>query len=553
MHRPGYALIAVLIVVVVLSLAAYRFADAMTSEYQVAVRTTEAAQVKSHAASGVHAAMGMLSDPETLNGLLGGNPSDNPLFSNQPVGPQDGHRGGGRYAAINVADTYSGTGESRYQVKYGAADEAAKLNLNAAIQLDPTGQMLHDALMKLPNMTEEIADAIVDWLDADDTERANGAESSYYSGLPQPYRPKNGPLNSLDELLLVRGVTWQLLYGNDRNRNGKLDPGEEDGNDFNRGWSEFLTIYGRELNVDSAGNQRTNLNDSAADPKTLSDTLTAGLGQEMSDYLMAAKFYGTTQITPVVYMTSVRLTPASSGTTTTTTTRTTVTLEMTATVDAKSGSGGQSGGQNQPKTITGGAGELRTAVQGSIDAGSPATKQVKTVLGLYNTKVTLPKPANSPPDAPTVEINSPLNDPTKLKDLLPKLLDLTTTRTTFEIVPRLNATTAPPEVLLGLPGLTQPEVDAMMAVRQTLNPTDPATTTGAWLVTAAGLSPTKFDAIEKYVTGRTSTYRLQSVGYFGTGGPAARVEAVIDTNQGHPRILYYRDLTDLGKGFDLPR
>ena len=546
MNRPGYALIAVLIVVVVLSLAAYRFADAMTAEYQVAVRTTEAAQVKAHAASGVHQIAGMLADPETLNGQLGGNPSDNAVFSNQPVGPQDGHRGGGRFTLFHVADTYTGTGESRYQVRNGAADEAAKLNLNALIQLDPTGQVLHDALMKLPNMTEEIADAIVDWLDADDTERANGAESGYYSGLPQPYRPKNGPLNSLDELLLVRGVTTRLLYGNDRNRNGKLDPGEEDGNDFNRGWSEFLTVYGRELNADSAGNPRTNLNDTAADPKTLSDTLTAGLGQEMSDYLLAAKLYGTTQLTPTVYITSVKLS-SDSGITTKTSTRTTATFVF----DAKSGSG--SGSQNQPKTITGGANELRAAVQASLDKGTPASKKVNSVMGLYNTKVTLPKPANSPPDAPTVEVNSPLNDATKLKDLLPKLLDLTTTRTTFEIVPRLNVTTAPPEVLLGLPGLTQAEVDAMLAVRQTLAPTDPATTTGAWLVTAANLSPTKFNAIEKYVTGRTSTYRVQSVGYFGTGGPAARVEAVIDTNQGHPRILYYRDLTDLGKGFDLPR
>ena len=41
-HRPGYTLIAVLIVVVVLSLAAYQFTDSMTSEYRVAVRTAEA-------------------------------------------------------------------------------------------------------------------------------------------------------------------------------------------------------------------------------------------------------------------------------------------------------------------------------------------------------------------------------------------------------------------------------------------------------------------------------------------------------------------------------
>ena len=30
-----------------------------------------------------------------------------------------------------------------------------------------------------------------------------------------------------------------------------------------------------------------------------------------------------------------------------------------------------------------------------------------------------------------------------------------------------------------------------------------------------------------------------------------RLEAVIDTNNGRPRIVYWRDLTELGKGFDL--
>ena len=54
LDRRAYVLIAVLMVVVVLSLAAYRFTDSMTSEYTVAVRTSEAAQVKAFAASGVH-------------------------------------------------------------------------------------------------------------------------------------------------------------------------------------------------------------------------------------------------------------------------------------------------------------------------------------------------------------------------------------------------------------------------------------------------------------------------------------------------------------------
>jgi len=56
-------------------------------------------------------------------------------------------------------------------------------------------------------------------------------------------------------------------------------------------------------------------------------------------------------------------------------------------------------------------------------------------------------------------------------------------------------------------------------------------------------------------TGRTMVYRVQAVGYFARGGPVARVEAVIDTNQGAPRILYFRDLTDLDtpRGFEPPR
>ena len=50
--------------------------------------------------------------------------------------------------------------------------------------------------------------------------RTNGAKESYYSGLTPPYHCKNGPLDSLEEMLLIKGVTPQLLFGNDKNRNG---------------------------------------------------------------------------------------------------------------------------------------------------------------------------------------------------------------------------------------------------------------------------------------------------------------------------------------------
>ncbi len=556
-RRPGYVLIAVLAVVTVLSLAAYRFSDSMTAEYTVAVRSREAAQAKAFAASGIHHAAAMLADPTAMTDTLGGNPYDVPAaFSNVPVGPQDGARGGGRFSLLTAGDTFAGTGESRYVVRSGPADEMGKINLNAWMAIDSTGQTLYAALLKLPNMTEEIADAVIDWLDADDSQRPSGAESAYYGGLSPPYQAKNGPLSTVAELLLVKGVTPALLFGTDRNRNGRMDPNEAAaGGDFDRGWNEFLTVYGRELDVDVNGNPRVKVNDAEADPNTVSQALTAAVGQELSDYILAARYYGT----------------SSSSTGTTTSRRVATTSgSTTTTITASAGKGGAvttsttvrstvtTGGDSQPTTANGTADDLRQAISRSLASGQKPRNQVSSFLALANTQVTLPNPPNSQPNTPTKTYRSPLTDQTKLKDTLPKLLDAATVGTAYDMVPRVNVLTAPPEVLAALPGLAQADTDAIGTAREAILSggafaTDPAATTAAFLVTQANLTGAKFQALEKYVTGRTMTYRVHSVGYFGRGGPVARAEAVIDTNQGHPRIVYYRDVTDLGRGFDLPR
>jgi len=559
-NRKAFVILAVLIVVVVLSLAAYRFTDGMTSEYVVAARSSEAAQTKAFAASGVHYAMGLLADPNAMSGTLNYNPYDNQsAFAGISLGDPNGKRGGGRFSLIAVGDTYTGAGESRYAVRYGMTDESAKLNLNALMKLDPTGTVLYNALIKLPNMTEDVADAIVDWVDSDDASRSSGAESSYYAGMPTPYRAKNGPLNSIDELLLVRGVTPQLLFGNDRNRNGKLDAGEDSGSDFSRGLSEFLTVYGREVDVDFSGKPRIWLADPELDAAAMYAELNAVFGsqQELSDYVMAARLYGTAAVTPPSTGSS-----GSGGTSTTATQTTTTTVRtsgntQTATVtNVTKTTTATATPSSGPTTVAGGAAELNSAVQASVNSSARLSKNVKTLMAMVNTQVTLPKPAGSPPNAPTVVVPSPLNDSTKLKAMLPLLLEYVTTRdpsTDYEMTPRINVVTAPPEVLLGLPGLIQTEVDQIVSARSGLDPTDPATTTGAFLVTAANLSSTKFTALETFVTGKTMTYRVHSVGYFGTNGPSTRIEAVIDTNMGTPRILYFRDVSDLGRGFELPR
>ncbi|MFO0938713.1 MAG: type II secretion system protein GspK [Gemmataceae bacterium] len=531
--RPGYVLIAVLLVVVVLSYASYRYLDAMTEEKIRSYRSTEQVQVRLHAISGIHYAMGALSDPDTMTNTLNNVYTDNSAFQNQIAGDGTGPRGGGRFALPNVTNV----GNGQYSTTYGASDESGKININALILSDPTGNVLHNALMLLPNMTEEIADAIVDWLDVDDTPRASGAESSEYTN----YSPKNGPINTLDELLLVRGVTAQLLYGTDFNRNGVADSYESQFGDFSRGWSDYITCYGREPNIDLSGAQRIDLTNSTL--TDLYDQLTP-VSQELADYVLAYRMFGSS---PVGSNSS------SSGGSTTTTKVTTVTVGQNGSTTMVVTSGPSNNNQSS-QTMTASAEQLTAAVQLALSTGTASSKQKpKSYYDLVNTQVTLPKAPGQPANAPTYVYPSPLNKPANLNQLLPTLLDKTTTTPGTELIPRVNINTAPYEVLMAVPGMTEDMANNIIASRTGLDPTDPATTTGAWLVTTLNMPVAVFNQMTKYITGRTQLYRVQSLGYFNNGGPTARFEAIIDTNQGTPRIVYFRDLTDLGRGFSPPR
>jgi type II secretory pathway component PulK len=134
------------------------------------------------------------------------------------------------------------------------------------------------------------------------------------------------------------------------------------------------------------------------------------------------------------------------------------------------------------------------------------------------------------------------------------LLDETTTTQAKELPARINVNTASQPVLAALPGLTDADVQAVIQHQPGLSggdPSDPSFQTPAWLITQANLPAKKLQTLDRYITARTQVYRVQSLGTFDNGGPSARVEAVIDTNGGRPRILYYRELTELGKGFNV--
>jgi type II secretory pathway component PulK len=112
------------------------------------------------------------------------------------------------FAAVPVGEGYfwllrPNYGDNAVSI-VGIVDESSKIDVNRASQ---------STMQKLPGVTSDIAAAVVDWRDSNTEPETNGAEDQYYLALPEPYRTKNGPFETVEELLLVKGVTPELLFG----------------------------------------------------------------------------------------------------------------------------------------------------------------------------------------------------------------------------------------------------------------------------------------------------------------------------------------------------
>ncbi len=90
-------------------------------------------------------------------------------------------------------------------------NEAGKINLNTADEF--LLKMMLNRFELDEKTTSIIVDSIMDWRDENDLHRMNGAENDYYQSLPEPYECKNGDFDSVEELLMVRGMTPEIFYG----------------------------------------------------------------------------------------------------------------------------------------------------------------------------------------------------------------------------------------------------------------------------------------------------------------------------------------------------
>jgi type II secretory pathway component PulK len=209
--KQGIVLVAVLWVVVLLAAIAAVIAASSRIESRMCLAEAEQMRAKWAMRAGVEKAIAVLTDDDKATDALTDIWADN-------------------------AEELSDIELDGCTLTISISDECGKLNINAVTL---------EQLLALDGMTDEIADAIIDWRDSDDTEQTSGAEAGYYLNLKHPYAIRNGNLKTLRELLLAKGVTDTMFYGD-----GVLTSG----------WKDLLTVYSYENNNDSAGNRRTNIN-----------------------------------------------------------------------------------------------------------------------------------------------------------------------------------------------------------------------------------------------------------------------------------------------------
>ncbi|MFQ5850846.1 MAG: general secretion pathway protein GspK [Candidatus Binatia bacterium] len=189
----GVALVVVLWIFVFLFVVAFDFAASVREESMAAHRYAEQGE-------GYYLALGgfeerlyrFLVSPKTPRGTssLGGT-----MLQEETVEYGEWYR-----AAL---------GSGLYRVR--VVDEGGKINLNRADERS-LRRIFTNLGIEEPKR-KVLVDSILDWRDEDDLHRLNGAEDDTYLSLSPPYTAKNGPFDTVEDLLWVRGVTPGLFYG----------------------------------------------------------------------------------------------------------------------------------------------------------------------------------------------------------------------------------------------------------------------------------------------------------------------------------------------------
>ncbi|MGV3486488.1 MAG: general secretion pathway protein GspK [Planctomycetaceae bacterium] len=571
--RSGFFLIVVLIVIMVATMAAYSFTDTMLSYDEATHLSSDHVQTQAAADSGVEAVRMILAQPADIRDSFGGIKDNPALFQAvNIVAVADGGR------ACNFSIVAPGMDETGRigGIRFGLQNESARLNVNALITLEKnssgimpmlalaassgidaatTEQLASDnlassLLLALPGMTTDIADCILDWLDEDDEPRPFGAEVEYYSTLPTPYKPANGPINSVEELLLVRGVTPALLFGVDANRNGVVDAAEQqtaivDINSVSSlGLAAYITVHGLESNRRRDGSARIDVNQD--DLEALYEEIATVIeNEDYATYIAAYRVYGKSAATPTSSGGSSNSSGGGSGQSGS---QTSPRPGQPAVLSASAQAGSSGGGSNNSSRSSGGGNRpplpWTASVFEEIDLSGGSGTKFKQILDVIDSTVTV---GNG--DSAQVYTSPFTSDPVQMALYMPLLMENFSTQD-FETMPgRININECPAELLLGMPVLDELTATAILEARA-----EPSESENrryeTWPLVEGILTIDQMRTLMPLVTAGGDVYRAQVVGYYEGAAASTRVEAIVDGTSLNPKVIHYRDLSHLGRGFD---
>jgi general secretion pathway protein K len=200
----GIALVIVMISILVLTILAAGFAYSMKVETKLARNANSEAELEWLGRSGVEYCRWVLA-----NSLA--NPMQPYDSRDQPWATGSGMLGPTN-APIGFVENPITLGHGT--VSWKIIDLESRFNINSSEQL--LLQVLPKALELMgvaPGANTPIVNSILDWIDENDQTHLEGAETKDYETLNPPYAAKNGPIDDISELLLIRGITPEIFYG----------------------------------------------------------------------------------------------------------------------------------------------------------------------------------------------------------------------------------------------------------------------------------------------------------------------------------------------------
>ena len=522
----GFVLPVVCIVILFLTFQAYTFTELMLVENIASVASEKSRIAVSLSDSGISYATSRITSQES--GLAGsGEPNEWRVRLASERGSE--------YGVVDVLSFNAAKG----RWSFGLVDEACKLNLNE-LPLDIEYALeARRMLLCLPMVTPRLADAILDWIDEDEEPRPLGAESAYYSSLQRDAKARNRPLDQLSDLLGVRGMTAEILFGRSKKSvwtdvPPTLSDSSESRQESMLGTSEayeiclehFATVYGGASFVTAGGEEKIIINN--PDLVTLFDTVEAKFGEQVATYVVAYRLYGPQDKSSL---------PADEF--------------LIDEVEAARRRGQQQAGLN--KENEGFDDEQSEATRGLLKIKSSGDYKIRSIYELIGVPVQLPKEYNF------AELSSPWKSGSgNYQRLVPLLQAAFSFYGATPINVQVNVNHAPVDVLNAIPGIEDGLADHIvkMRIKSGITSNRVGSDIGAakssidWLRAEGVLTMEQLRTYAPYLTTRGNAFRFLSRGKLVRSSESFCQQVVIDTRQFPPQVCCCMPISTGSKRFE---